>query len=150
MDIETVALVKDFSLLSPKMQEFWEKKTHFQRRDLYKADQYYELRAGIYSEFAKIICISCGVISKSDRFRIKSFYGHDEKKLLDTFAQLLNGRQGQYQILCAHNGKEFDFPFLARRMVVHQIPLPLILQLAGKKPWEVAHLDTMELWKYAI
>ena len=51
-------------------------------------------------------------------------------------------------MLCAHNGKEFDFPFLARRILVNELPLPAILDSAGKKPWETQYLDTMELWKF--
>ena len=148
LDIETVPVAEHFSELSPKMQKLWEKKTHFKRKNEYTPEEYYGLQAGVYSEFAKIICVSCGIIYKGNQFRIKSFYGNDEKEILETFAQLLNNQERQYRILCAHNGKEFDFPFLARRMVVHQIPLPRILQLAGKKPWEVPHLDTLELWKF--
>ena len=109
-------------------------------------------KAGIFAEFGKIVCISVGLFHGSAHhreFRLKSFFGEDEKALLTDFASLLN----QYfnnpdQLLCAHNGKEFDFPYIARRMLVHGIALPLLLDIAGKKPWEVAHLDTMELWKF--
>jgi DNA polymerase elongation subunit (family B) len=105
-------------------------------------------RAGIYAEFGKIICISVGAFSKAE-FRLKSFSGDDEKKLLTEFAELLRKRYNKPEhLLCAHNGKEFDFPYIARRMVVLGIPVPTILDLAGKKPWEVNHLDTMELWKF--
>ena len=148
LDIETVPVVEAFSELSPKMQTLWGRKTQFQRNERYTSEEYYDLRAGIYSEFAKVICVSCGIIDKKGRFRIKSFYGHDEKNILETFVKLLNDIENQYRILCAHNGKEFDFPFLARRMVIHQIHLPKVLQLMGKKPWETPHLDTLELWKF--
>jgi DNA polymerase elongation subunit (family B) len=50
--------------------------------------------------------------------------------------------------LCAHNGKEFDFPYLSRRMLVNSITLPSLLHLSGAKKWEVPHLDTMEMWKF--
>lgn len=109
-------------------------------------------RAGIYAEFGKIICISCGVIQgsgKDKKMVMKSFYGDDERELLLQFTDMLNKwTGGEAKLLCAHNGKEFDFPFLCRRMVVHQVAIPAILNVAGKKPWEVNHLDTMELWKF--
>jgi DNA polymerase elongation subunit (family B) len=80
---------------------------------------------------------------------VTSFYGNDEFKLLADFSELLETRTNHpFRMLCAHNGKEFDFPYLCRRMLIHRIKLPLLLNIAGKKPWEVAHLDTMELWKF--
>jgi 3'-5' exonuclease len=90
-------------------------------------------RAGIYAEFGKIIVISVGYFNGSE-FRLKSFYGDDEKILLEEFATLLNRHYNNADdVLCAHNGKEFDFPFIARRMIINGIELPFILQLAGKK-----------------
>ncbi len=105
-------------------------------------------RAGIYAEFGKIICISTGFI-KDGSFRIKSFYGDDEKQLLTEFAAMLSTHFNTVNhFLCAHNGKEFDYPFIARRMLINGIKLPTLLDIAGKKPWEITHLDTMELWKF--
>ena len=51
-------------------------------------------------------------------------------------------------LLCGHNAKEFDFPYIARRMIIHGLKVPAKLNLMGKKPWEVPHLDTMEMWKF--
>ncbi len=111
------------------------------------ADKLYS-SAGIYAEFGKIVCLSCGYANGKE-FRIKSFYGDDEKILLEEFADLLDKHyNNNYSLLCAHNGKEFDFPYIARRMLVNGIKLPEIINLAGKKPWEVRHIDTMELWKF--
>lgn len=105
--------------------------------------------AGIFAEFGKIVCISVGYFARERELRIKSFYGDDEKELLNNFCGLLNQYfYSREHVLCAHNGKEFDFPYIARRMLVNGIRLPLILNTAGKKPWEVKHLDTMELWKF--
>ena len=80
--------------------------------------------------------------------RLKSFYGHNEKNILSQFKHLLNDSYSSgHHYLCAHNGKEFDYPFICRRMLINGISLPKILNIAGKKPWEIKHLDTMELWK---
>jgi len=109
-------------------------------------------RAGIYAEFGKVICISVGIIqgnSDTKRLTLKSFYGDDEKMLLLQFADMLKKWAiDNSRYLCAHNGREFDFPYLCRRMVINAVPIPSILNVAGKKPWEVNFLDTMELWKF--
>jgi uncharacterized protein YprB with RNaseH-like and TPR domain len=151
LDIETVPQEENWSLLSKSTQELFEKKTQYQRKDEYTAAQFYE-RAGIWAEFGKIICISVGYfvdIKEVKQFRITSFFGDDEHQLLTDFKVLLDKHFAKKaNILCAHNGKEFDFPFIARRMIVHQIELPNKLNLFGKKPWEIPHLDTLELWKF--
>lgn len=153
LDIETVPAFPEYSRLSERMQKLWNKKadrlTAFNNSAEESAtpEQLYA-RAGIYAEFGRIICISVGAFLKGE-LRIKSFSGHDEKALLTEFAGLLNKRYNRPEhLLCAHNGKEFDFPYMARRMLVLGIPIPRILDLSGKKPWEVNHLDTMELWKF--
>ncbi len=150
LDIETVPEAQSYELLSPAMQDLYAKKTLYQRKEEnINAEDFYH-RAGIWAEFGKIICISVGYFSENDQlnFRIKSFYG-DEIKLLQEFKSLIEIHFSQPQhLLCAHNGKEFDFPFIARRMIIHQIALPEKLQLFGKKPWEINHLDTLELWKF--
>jgi DNA polymerase elongation subunit (family B) len=149
LDIETVPGYFSFNKLPERMKKLWEKKAEQLRKGSPEetADTLYD-RAGIYAEFGKIVCISCGFMN-AKQFRLKSFYGDDEKILLLEFADMLNKHFNEpYNLLCAHNGKEFDFPYIARRMLVHMIKLPDILNLAGKKPWEVRHLDTMELWKF--
>ncbi len=153
LDIETVPAVARYDQLNERMQKLWSRKA--ERLTAYPAqpdepvtpERLYN-RAGIYAEFGKTICISVGAYKKGE-LRIKSFAGDDEKVLLDNFASLLNKHYNKPEhLLCAHNGKEFDFPFIARRMLVQGIPIPAILDLSGKKPWEVGHLDTMELWKF--
>lgn len=149
LDIETVPQVSDFNDLDDKFKLLWEKKAEQLKRNKpdATADKLYT-NAGIYAEFGKIVCISCG-FTNGKEFRIKSYYGDDEKILLEEFAQLLDKHyNNSYNLLCAHNGKEFDFPYIARRMLVNGVKLPNILDLAGKKPWEIKHLDTMELWKF--
>jgi len=150
LDIETVPQKADYDELSPTERELWEQKSQYRRKDEITAEEFYE-SAGIWAEFGKIICISVGYFNikgASRNFRVTSFHG-EEVKILKDFKNLLNGHfSAPKHLLCAHNGKEFDFPYIARRMVVHGIPLPYKLDLFGKKPWEVPHLDTMELWKF--
>lgn len=151
LDIETVPLVADYNQLPDEHKKLWDKKAHTLSKEKDTPETIYN-RAGIYAEFGRIICISVGFIVSKDGerfFRVKSFYGDDEKLLLQDFAQMLNRfskRLGSN--LCAHNGKEFDFPYIARRMLINGIEIPEILNVAGKKPWEVKFLDTMELWKF--
>jgi uncharacterized protein YprB with RNaseH-like and TPR domain len=150
LDIETVPEEAHFHSLDDEMKTLWEQKTQYQRKDDFSPEEFYD-RAGIWAEFGKIVCVSVGYfVVKGDirNFRVTSFFG-DEKKILRDFNNLLNNHFNQAQhILCGHNAKEFDIPFLARRMIINQIPIPNKLNLFGKKPWEIPHLDTLELWKF--
>ena len=151
LDIETVPEKESFSDLDELRQNLFAAKTKYQRKDELTPEEFYE-RAGIWAEFGKIVCISVGffeISTKVRKFRIKSFFGNDELLILDGFINLLEQFFNQKQhLLCAHNGKEFDFPYLARRMIINNIAIPEKLNLFGKKPWEVAHLDTLEMWKF--
>lgn len=150
LDIETVPEAENWEDLNPNFQKLFSDKTSYRReKEGIQAKDFYESNAGIWAEFGKIVCISVGVITKENKIRIKSFYGHNEFKILDDFCGLLNNHFHSVQcLLCAHNGKEFDFPFLARRLMINQIELPNLLKLHGKKPWEIPHIDTMDLWKF--
>ena len=153
LDIETVSQYATFAEVPDDWGTLWRRKAENMMRDkpTPTAEELYD-RAAIYAEFGKIICISCGVLSgpSADRkLLLKSFAGDDEKELLLNFYDLLHrwGSESQ-KYLCAHNGKDFDFPYLCRRMIIHGMKLPSVLNLSGKKPWEVPHIDTMELWKF--
>jgi len=150
LDIETVPESEKFSDLDPVKQELWEVKSRYQRKDEFTAEAFYD-RAGIWAEFGKIICISVGYFhfrGAIRTFRVTTFHG-DEIVLLKEFKNLLISHFSEPKyLLCAHNGKEFDFPYIARRMIIHGLELPHKLNLFGKKPWEVPHLDTLELWKF--
>lgn len=116
-------------------------------------DDLYDNRSGIYAEWGKIIVISVGYFAKNDAgelsFRVKSFHGDDEKKLLEEFFALLNEHYDKnFHKLCGHNIKEFDVPYICRRALVNNLKLPAIIDIGGKKPWEVNHIDTMEMWKF--
>ncbi len=152
LDIETVAECKSFEDLPARKQALWKKKASFFREAEEKTAEELYQRAGIYSEFGKIIVISVGFFSEVEpelKLRITAFDGHDEKQLLKEFSDLLlNHFNSKETRLCAHNGKEFDFPYIARRMIINDLPVPPALQMSGKKPWEIPHLDTLELWKF--
>lgn len=150
LDIETVPQKASFADLSSEMQILFADKTKYQRNEEITAEDFYQ-RAGIWAEFGKIICISVGYFvdkSLEKQFRVTSFTG-DETKILTDFKALLDKYFNKPEhLLCAHNGKEFDFPYMARRMIINRIAIPEKLNLFGKKPWEIAHLDTMDLWKF--
>ena len=147
LDIETVPQHANYKDVPERLKNLWNKKAGFLARNEESPEELYG-RAGIYAEFGKIVCISVGFIH-SGEIRLKSFYGHNEKELLQGFSELLTGFFGRNdQLLSAHNGKEFDFPYIARRLLINGLPLPHLLDIAGKKPWEIQHLDTMELWKF--
>lgn len=148
IDIETVPAYPTYDDLPENFKYLWDQKAErLKKSENDTSDQLYE-KAGIYAEFGKIICISTAYIHQKD-LRVKSFYADDEKVLLLDFANLLNTYFNKSsKLLCAHNGKEFDYPYIARRMLINQIKLPSLLNIAGKKPWQIPHLDTLELWKF--
>ena len=153
LDIETVPQNKRFEDLDEEWSDLWSKKAQYfiaeeSEEALKKA---YLERAGIFSEFGKIIVIGMGFFSQAgnaNEFRVKSLANNNEEELLKEFIQVINLLNKPQLRLVAHNGKEFDFPYLSRRMLIHSLPIPDCLDTSGKKPWEVNHIDTMELWKF--
>ncbi|WP_158828245.1 3'-5' exonuclease [Mucilaginibacter lacusdianchii] len=145
IDIETVPQYSSYDQLPAPMQKLWADKTKRQRNDE-TPEEFYKC-AGILAEFGKIICISAGIFTNSHGLRVKSFASHDEASLLQKFADLLNG-MSEKLILVGHNAKEFDFPYICRRMLINRIKLPKQLDISCKKPWEICHMDTMEMWKF--
>lgn len=159
LDIETVPQTSDFSELAPELAHLWEDKfnvIHKRLPEKYSegttAAEGFNSSAGIYSEFGKIVCISVGFIHYQGHemhFRTKSFCGDDENQLLREFNSLIaKFCITKEHTLCGHNIKEFDIPYLCRRMLINGLTLPLIFQIAGKKPWEITFIDTLELWKF--
>jgi len=153
LDIETVPQHSSFDLVPNDWKDLWAKKAEalLRNREDDTTESIYP-RAGIYAEFGKIICISCGYIQGSGEQKkiiLKSFSGDNEKILLHEFSEMITRwAANEPKFLCAHNGKEFDFPYLCRRLIINNLPIPVVLNMSGKKPWEVNHLDTMELWKF--
>lgn len=159
LDIETVPQTESLKLLSPEMQHLWEDK--FNTIKLRMPEKYapettavdgYQNGAGIYSEFAKIVCISVGIIyfkNSEKHLRVKSFAGDDEKLLLANFANMASRfLTTPLHYICGHNIKEFDIPFICRRMLINEIVIPSALDVTGKKPWETSFIDTLEMWKF--
>jgi len=153
LDIETVPQYPSYDELPDNCKYLWNKKAEqlLRNREGDTIETVYS-RAGIYAEFGKIICISCGVVSgygDDKKLILKSFSGDDEKKLLQEFSEMLNRwATDDNMLLCAHKGKKFDFPYICRRMIINGLLIPSLLNMVGKKPWEIKHLDTMELWKF--
>ena len=153
LDIETVACTDNFVALDERLKVQWSRKASFLKREEGVTDeQLFHQRAGIYAEFGKIICIAVGKFIETETgepaLKTKAYYGHDERTVLTEFKSMLERLDPTTTKLCAHNGREFDFPYLSRRMLVNSIQLPALLNLSGKKSWEVPHLDTMEMWKF--
>lgn len=152
LDVETVGCVEKYDQLGERLKAQWARKASFFKREEGETDEdlFYE-KAGIYAEFGKIVVIAIGKYTENEKgelcLRTKYFADHDEKKLLIEFKATLEKLDPGTK-LCAHNGKEFDFPYLSRRMLVNEIVLPSLLDFAGRRPWDVPHLDTMELWKF--
>lgn len=159
LDIETVPQTADLGELSPELIHSWEDKYNLIRKrmpekydDEMTASQSYSNSAGIYAEFGKIVCISVGYIyfqNAQMHFRTKSFSGHNEQVLLGDFIKLVTKFcSTREHTICGHNIKEFDIPYICRRMLINGLALPPIFQIAGKKPWEISFIDTLELWKF--
>lgn len=160
LDIETVSAHQEYDLLSHRMKEQWQRKSkrflpQGEEPTEEKWSELYSDKAAIMAEFGRIVCISVGFLHEKPNgdwgMRIKSFANTDELTLLTDFAAMLEESfaQRQFQYLCGHNVREFDLPYIGRRILIQGMPLPLPLQLQGKKPWELKHiLDTMELWKF--
>lgn len=153
LDIETASVTPNYTYLQDRMKALWDRKALRLDADTPSEESFVQ-KAGIYAEFGRVVCISCGYL-KYDRgevptMHINSYFGPDEKSILSSFTEMLssyNQKRKSLQ-LCAHNGKEFDFPFLSRRCIINRIQLPQILAVYGKKPWETPFVDTMELWKF--
>jgi hypothetical protein len=153
LDIETIGCVDCYDHLDEQLKTQWARKASFFKRDQSQTDEdLFNTRAGIYAEFGKVIVIAVGKYTDSDDgslgFKTRYFASHDEKVLLQNFKSMVEKMDPKNTKLCAHNGKEFDFPYLCRRMLVNGMATPALLNQSGRRPWEVTHLDTMEMWKF--
>ena len=154
LDIETVAGHAHYHELPERLKKLWDKKAVILRKgdETLSDEAFFYDKSAIYAEFGKIVCIAFGAFYWNEdhtiAFKVRSFSGDDEVKLLNEFKTLIEKYPADQLILCAHNGKEFDFPYICRRMLILGIEIPKALQIAGKKPWEILHQDTMELWKF--
>lgn len=153
LDIETVAQCYEFNSLEERLKVQWSRKATFLKRDLEQTDEsVYREKAGIYAEFGKIVCIAVGKLFENESgdivLKTKAYSGNDEKELLAEFKTMVEKLDASTLRFCAHNGKEFDYPYLCRRLLVNGLGIPAALNMMGKKPWEIQHLDTLEMWKF--
>jgi len=151
LDIETVPAFANYQNMPESLKLLWDRKASFITKEDKTPEELYN-RAGIYAEFGKIICISTamlGIKENSRMLKLKSFFSDNEKEILSGISDLITRISLKREIeLCAHNGKEFDFPYIARRMLINGISLPSLLDISGKRPWETRLLDTMDMWKF--
>jgi DNA polymerase elongation subunit (family B) len=153
IDIETASQVAHFNQLAPRMKAIWQKKAaKLNNETNLNEEQLYVERAGIFAEFGKIIAIGIGFFVKDEnqnrKFRVKVLAADNEKEILTAFCQIIEPFAAKNYWLCGHNAKEFDFPYLCRRLLINQMSIPTLLQVQGRKPWETPYLDTLEMWKF--
>jgi DNA polymerase elongation subunit (family B) len=152
IDIETVSGFQSYESLNDRMKKAWNHKAALINSEKSASELYFQ-KAGIYAEFGKVVAIGVGFFfadeNKTICFKVKCFYGKDEQKILDEFIEMIETKyKNKRLVFCAHNGKEFDYPYLCRRMLVNGFDLPKPLNLTGKKSWEIDHLDTLDMWKF--
>lgn len=153
LDTETAAIAPDYDHLPEALKPHWDHRTLLKGKEGSSPAEFFAEKAGIFAEFAKLVCISCGYVSfdaeGKPSIKLKSYFGTDERAILEAFTVDMNRFSDRGRgTLCAHNGKEFDFPFMGRRYLINGLPIPQALQIQGKKPWEIPHIDTMDLWKF--
>ena len=152
IDIETVPQYPTYNDVPDMEKKLWGKKAQYLMHQNDTVESIYQ-KAGIYAEFGKIICISTAYLTLKNnayQLHVKSFFDDDEKVVLQNFTSYLNKthKEKKQLALCAHNGKEFDYPYIIRRLLINALNVPALLNLAGKKPWEITHQDTLEMWKF--
>lgn len=155
VDIETVSISADYSMLDERLKKHWSHKVSTLRKynlDLGSEENWFKEKAGIYAEFGKIICISLGryeLEARGFKLKIKNYYDHNEEELLGRFlADIHKFEERKPIIFCGHNIKEFDLPYICRRSLVYGLKLPMCLNLSGVKSWNNPHCDTLELWRF--
>jgi predicted PolB exonuclease-like 3'-5' exonuclease len=152
IDIETVSEKNIFENLDEHWQQLWEEKVKKTLPENTTVGELYEQRAGVMAEFSKIVCISIGYFKKEVgwQLRIKSFHGHDEKELLQNFIDTINqmAAVNKNWSFTGHNIKEFDIPFLCRRMLINNLSIPTYLDFQNMKPWETNIVDTFQYWRF--
>ncbi len=153
LDIETVPQFATYADVDERGQHLWDVKADkiapIVDGEKPTSDAIYD-RAGIYAEFGKIVCISIGWVRQKDgrnTFVSTSFFDDDERHLLTDFATLVSTYYSN-NVICGHNVKEFDVPYICRRMIINNVPIPSNLNMSGKKPWESNLIDTLELWRF--
>ena len=153
IDIETVPAWPDFVTMPDELKELYLKKSTRLKQEGETEEEQFFNHAGIYAEFGKVICIVLGIFRKEKNgyvFRMKTISGDDERNVLMEFSELLGKHYNtadRFQF-CGHNIREFDIPYLSRRYLVNRLPLPALLDISGKKPWEVNMIDTLQLWRF--
>ncbi|MEP7165691.1 MAG: ribonuclease H-like domain-containing protein [Ferruginibacter sp.] len=152
IDIETASENPSFDSMTDEWKTLWQEKIGRSLPDSVSIEAFYPMRAGVMAEFSKIICISIAYFNKETtlNMRVKSFYGHDEKKILADFLNTINKIESLNNKWCfaGHNIKEFDIPFICRRLLINNIKIPAYLDFQNMKPWETNIVDTFQYWRF--
>jgi 3'-5' exonuclease len=155
IDIETVPAQSEFRLLDPEWQSLWIGKLSKTMPENFSPDETYQEKAGIMAEFGRIVCIGSGYFSedKTTRkalFKVRAVAGEDEKALLTEWIGMVDKFHALFPAFrfVGHNIKEFDVPYICRRLMALGLPLPKYLQISGMKPWETNLVDTMHQWRF--
>lgn len=152
IDIETAPVAPNFDALDATWQQLWEEKIQYILPEEMTAVEFYPKRAGIMAEFARIVCISMAYFNKEQhlRLRVKSFYGFEEKEILQNFLTTINKIEAHNSRWCfaGHNIREFDIPFICRRLIINHFPIPRYLDFQNMKPWETNIVDTFQYWRF--
>jgi len=155
LDIETVGIEEDLDSLHitfPHLSKMWGEtgydycKRRYPNEDLYSNEMFIK-KAALLPEFGKIVCASVGFISPNGQIKLDSFVG-DEKDILGNICELFNSVDKLGFKICGHNIKNFDLPYIGKKMLVHGITLPKILPTYNDKPWETKVVDTKEVWGF--
>ncbi len=152
LDIETVSCFPDFETMPLLWQKNWQEKIKYSLPEGKTAAEFYELRAGVMAEFSKIVCISMGYLMREEqlKLRVKSFYGHEECSILDSFVKTMERieKHSRSWHFGGHNIKEFDIPFICRRLLANGKPIPAFMDFQNMKPWETNIVDSFQYWKF--
>lgn len=150
IDIETVSQTPNYNDNSEEIKKIWQKKMRYEvERSQLPEEELYQQKAAIFAEFGKIICISVGMWSQAEQtLKIKSFYGKQEHELLSSFIAFCQKLKSKKYMFCGHNIKEFDIPYICRRLLINDFKIPEILDFQNKKPWDVQMIDTLQFWKF--
>ena len=152
IDIETAPCQASFLDMDESWKALWQEKVARTLPENTSAEDFYPQRAGVMAEFSKVVCISMGYFTKEPhlRMRVKSFYGFNEKTILQEFLNTLIKIESFNNKWCfaGHNIKEFDIPFICRRLLINQLPIPPFLDFQNMKPWETNIVDTFQYWRF--
>ena len=110
-------------------------------------DDAYIQNAGIITTYGKICCISFGYVSDSGEKQIKSFWGEDEKEIVNNFNELLKKIETKNFNLSGFRVFHYDIPFILHKLHKWGIKPANMIYMYDKKPWDLRVVDIADDWK---